>query len=93
MKEGLLAASLLAGANWADYRTTQQALARCTTCFEANPLIGREGERLAPVKLASAALETWAFLELRKKGKKRAWAFVAGVVGVNLALAAHNRSK
>jgi hypothetical protein len=87
----LLAAGLLAGANYADLHTTQQALARCPACVESNPFIGSHGERLVPVKLAVVAAETAAFVAVRKRHKKTAWALVGVIVVTNLAIVHHNR--
>ncbi len=88
--ESALAFGLLAGGNYADYRTTKDALASCQACKEANPLIGAHGERLLAVKLGSLAAEQLTFEILRKKHKKAAWLFVAGTVAANLLIAKHN---
>jgi hypothetical protein len=90
--ETVAASALLAGANFADYQTTRHALATCPSCMEGNPLLGKDGERVAPAKLLAVAAGTAVFVGLRKSGHKRgAWIWVASVVVLNLAVAAHNR--
>jgi hypothetical protein len=86
--ESVAAFTLLAGANYADYSTTRAAIARGGV--EANPIFGRGAERLAPIKAAVVATETFGFYKIRKKHKVLAWVYVGAVVGVNVAIARHN---
>ena len=90
LAEGLLAASLMCGANYADYATTKQGLSVPGT-HEANPLIGAEGQRLEVVKISVTAAEVGIYQALRRRGHRRAaWVWVASVVAVNVGLAVHN---
>ena len=85
--ESVAAALILSGANYADYSTTRQALARGGV--EANGLM--QGPRMAPLKVAATAGETAAFVALHRKSKAMAWTFVGVIVGTNLVIANHNR--
>jgi len=89
LKESILAAVLMTGANYADYHTTKPALKIAGT-YEANPLIGPSGERLELVKLATITAEVLIFEKLHEKNKKLAWGFVATVVAVNVAVSISN---
>lgn len=90
--ETVAAAILLAGANYADLRTSQQAL-RMPGAVEVNSwAMGRHGERLVPVKIAVCAVETAGFYAIRRKHRRTAWVYVGAVVAVNVGIAYHNRS-
>jgi hypothetical protein len=89
--ESLAALTLIGGANYADYHTSRDAL-RVPGAMEVNGIVGPSGERLAPVKIGAVLAESAVFLAMRRHHKRAAWMFVAGVVGVNLALAYHNRN-
>lgn len=89
IRESILAISLMGGANFADLHTTQHALTRAGT-VEANPLIGPQGSRVVPVKLAVTAVEGLVYYKIRRKSKKGAWIYVGLVVGCNLLIAHHN---
>jgi hypothetical protein len=88
--ESIAAAVLLSGANYADYHTTRSALDAGMT--EANASIGQSGQRLELVKVGAVAGEMAVYSLLRKKNKALAWAWVATIVGVNLAVAKHNHA-
>jgi len=90
IRESLLAFTLMAGANGADYITTQNAIR--AGGVELNTLYGPQAQRLASIKVLTITAETGIFLKLRKDGHKRAaWIWVGAVVVANLALAQHNR--
>jgi hypothetical protein len=69
-----------------DLASTQYALDRCQTCYEANPLMRDPGARYA-LKVASTAAAVWVCYELRRTGHHKAattlrWALFAALVGV-----------
>jgi hypothetical protein len=86
--ESIAAATLIAGANYADLHSTQRALSH--GAVETNGLAGPSGQRLSAVKLGAVAMETGVFLALNKKHKKLAWTWVATLVAGNLVIAHHN---
>jgi hypothetical protein len=87
IKESLLALSLIGGSNYADYKTTQDALKRGGV--EINPVF--KVVPLAPTKIVATAVETGVFVYLYKnKKKKAAWIWVGSIVVVNTAVAIHN---
>ena len=82
------AAVLIAGANYADYATTRDAIGR--GAWEMNPIYGIRGERLAPIKIGVVAAETAAFVLIERRHRKAAWIYAATIVGANLLIAHHN---
>lgn len=92
MKETLLALSLVAGSNIADYHTTRVGLNRPGN-YEMNGLIGSRGERLELVKCLATVAEMTIFLEIKKRNKKAAWVFVVGIVATNIAVSINNHGK
>lgn len=87
IKESLLAFSLIGGSNYADYKTTQDALKRGGV--EINPVF--KVVPLAPAKIVVTGIETGVFVYLYKnKRKKAAWIWVGSIVVVNTAIAIHN---
>jgi hypothetical protein len=86
--ESIAAAVLISAGNYADYSTTQSALARGG--IESNGIYGPSAERMAPIKVAAVALETGVFIALHKRNKTHAWIWAGTVVAANLVLAHHN---
>ena len=87
IRESLLAFTLMGGANYADFKTTQDAINR--GAIEINPVYRKIP--MAPVKIAATVIETGVFIHLyKRKSKKAAWIWVGSVVLVNVGIAIHN---
>lgn len=89
--ELVAAAGTIAVANWLDVVSTQECMALGAS-EEGNPwLFGEKAERIVPMKVAIIAAETAAFAALRRRSKKLAWAWVAGIVVANVIVYKHNK--
>lgn len=89
---GPIALSLfILGGQGVDVLSTREALARCPSCREANPLM-RDQRVMLSVKGAVVAGASVGVFALWKRGKKaEAVALAATVGGIGFAMAAHNR--
>lgn len=83
LERGVIAASV------ADFVATEQMLARCPSCYEANPLGGSTGKRLA-LKAASGALVVVVNRKIAKKHPRAAKVLAGLLIGAYAGAAVHN---